>query len=97
MLRRENIDVVEMIDETRQAIVEMRSDKGFQQALVDARDLFNSIETEAEFQEPEARPLKKSSNMIMKFQMKLLQRDVTINSLQERLELNATYEKLVFI
>ncbi|GBM16064.1 hypothetical protein AVEN_163109-1 [Araneus ventricosus] len=50
---------VEMIDKTRQVIVKMRSDKGFQQALVDARDLCNSIEIEAEFQDPEVRPLKK--------------------------------------
>ncbi|GBM18565.1 hypothetical protein AVEN_47952-1 [Araneus ventricosus] len=62
MLQSENIDgssVVEMIDKTRQAMVEMRSDKGFQQALVDECDLCNNIETEAEFQVPEARPLKK--------------------------------------
>ncbi|GBO24507.1 hypothetical protein AVEN_245973-1 [Araneus ventricosus] len=62
MLQSENIDVsraVEMIDKTRQAMVKMRSGKEFQQALVDARDLRNRIETETEFQEPEVRPLKK--------------------------------------
>ncbi|GBM00434.1 hypothetical protein AVEN_179239-1 [Araneus ventricosus] len=48
-----------MIDKTRQATVEMRSDKGIQHILVAAHDLCNSIETEAEFQEPEVRPLKK--------------------------------------
>ncbi|GBN64055.1 hypothetical protein AVEN_21465-1 [Araneus ventricosus] len=50
MLLSENIDVssaVEMIDKTRQAMVEMRSGKVFQQALVDARELCNRIETEA--------------------------------------------------
>ncbi|GBN09236.1 hypothetical protein AVEN_48115-1 [Araneus ventricosus] len=44
---------------TRQVMVEMRSDKLFQPALVDTRAHCNSIETEAEFPEPEARPLKK--------------------------------------
>ncbi|GBM71107.1 DNA primase large subunit [Araneus ventricosus] len=48
-----------MDEKARQAMVEMRSDKWFQQALVDACAYCNSIETEAEFQEPEARPLKK--------------------------------------
>ncbi|GBO27397.1 hypothetical protein AVEN_20292-1, partial [Araneus ventricosus] len=46
MLQSENMDVfstVEMIDKTRQAMVEIRSDKKFQQALVDERDLCNSI------------------------------------------------------
>ncbi|GBN91558.1 hypothetical protein AVEN_226515-1, partial [Araneus ventricosus] len=62
MLQSENIDVcsaVETIDRTRQAMIEMRSDKGFKQALVDTRYLCNSIEIEAEFQEPEVRALKK--------------------------------------
>ncbi|GBN82107.1 hypothetical protein AVEN_505-1 [Araneus ventricosus] len=62
MVQSQNIDVsgaVEMIDKTRQAMVEMRSDKRFQQALVDAHDLSNNIKTEAEFQETEVRPLKK--------------------------------------
>ncbi|GBM17020.1 hypothetical protein AVEN_133293-1 [Araneus ventricosus] len=62
MLESENIDVcsaVEMIDKTRQAMVKKRSDKGFEEVLVDTRDLCNSIETEAEFQEPEARTIEK--------------------------------------
>ncbi|GBM63934.1 hypothetical protein AVEN_131299-1 [Araneus ventricosus] len=62
MLKRENIDMssaVEDIDKTIQAMIEMRSDKGFQQALVDSRNLCNSIETKEEFQEPEVRPLRK--------------------------------------
>ncbi|GBN94552.1 hypothetical protein AVEN_174125-1 [Araneus ventricosus] len=57
MLQNENIDVssaVEILDETRQVMVKMKSDKGLQEALIDARNLCNSIETEAEFlQEPE--------------------------------------------
>ncbi|GBN33847.1 hypothetical protein AVEN_141980-1 [Araneus ventricosus] len=64
-----NIDVssaVEMIDRTRQAMVEMRSDKRFQQA--DARDLSNSFEIEAEFQERDL--WKKRSNRILKTKYK---------------------------
>ncbi|GBN75475.1 hypothetical protein AVEN_178945-1 [Araneus ventricosus] len=62
MFQSENIDVssaVEMMDKSRQAMVEMRSDKGIQHILVAAHALRNSIETKAEFQEPEVRPLKK--------------------------------------
>ncbi|GBM10132.1 hypothetical protein AVEN_258739-1 [Araneus ventricosus] len=62
MLQSENIDVsnaVGMTYKTRQAVVEVISDKGLQQALVDARDICNSFEIEAEFQEPEVRPQKK--------------------------------------
>ncbi|GBO42344.1 hypothetical protein AVEN_51625-1 [Araneus ventricosus] len=46
MLQSENIDVsnaIEATDKTRQTIVEMKSDHGFQQALVDERDLCNSF------------------------------------------------------
>ncbi|GBL92867.1 hypothetical protein AVEN_4565-1 [Araneus ventricosus] len=53
VLKSENINIssaVEIIDKTRQAMAEMRADKGFQQDLVDARDLCNSIESEAESQ-----------------------------------------------
>ncbi|GBN09642.1 hypothetical protein AVEN_101982-1 [Araneus ventricosus] len=67
MLQIQNIDVssvLEMTDRKRQALVEMRSDKEFQQALVDAHDLCNNIETEAEFQEPEVRPLTKKKEAI---------------------------------
>ncbi|GBL66538.1 hypothetical protein AVEN_170619-1 [Araneus ventricosus] len=57
MLQNENIDVssaVEILDKTRQVMVKMKSDKGLQEVLIDARNLCNSIETEAEFlQEPE--------------------------------------------
>ncbi|GBM01437.1 Y+L amino acid transporter 2 [Araneus ventricosus] len=63
MLQSENIDVssaVEMIFKSRQAMVEMRLEKGMiQHVLVAAYDLCNSIDTKAEFQEPEVRPLKK--------------------------------------
>ncbi|GBM76402.1 hypothetical protein AVEN_48393-1 [Araneus ventricosus] len=52
----------------------MRSDRGFQQTLVDARDLCNSIEIEAEFQEPEVRPLEKKKQYDYKTLTKLLQR-----------------------
>ncbi|GBM63935.1 hypothetical protein AVEN_131300-1 [Araneus ventricosus] len=61
-LQSENIDVsnsIEIIDKTRQPMVEMRSAKMFQQVLVEARDFCNSIETEAEFKVPEVRALKK--------------------------------------
>ncbi|GBN39504.1 hypothetical protein AVEN_201143-1, partial [Araneus ventricosus] len=64
MLQSENIDVssaAEVIDKGRQGMVKMRSYKVFQQALVDARDLCSSIETEAEFQEPQVRPQKKEA------------------------------------
>ncbi|GBN13009.1 hypothetical protein AVEN_185199-1 [Araneus ventricosus] len=88
-----------MTYKTRQA-VEMRSDKGLQQALVDARGLCNSFEFESEFQEPEVRPQKKieydyeviDEALPKKIQAKLLFYffffilDVKISCLQERSE-----------
>ncbi|GBN53662.1 hypothetical protein AVEN_96986-1 [Araneus ventricosus] len=65
---------VEIIDETRQAMIERRSDKEFRQALVDARGLCDGIQIEAEFpQVREVRPRKKRSNMIMNLKTRLLQ------------------------
>ncbi|GBM37890.1 hypothetical protein AVEN_204898-1, partial [Araneus ventricosus] len=47
-----------MTDETREAMVKRRSEKGFQQSLVDGCELCDSSEIEAEFlQVPEVRPL----------------------------------------
>ncbi|GBL72447.1 hypothetical protein AVEN_115367-1 [Araneus ventricosus] len=111
MLQSENIDVssaIEMIVKTRQAMVEMRSDEVFQQALVDEHDLCNSIDIEAEFQEPELRPLKKKKQYDYEsleqvppkeIQAKLLFfiLDVTINSMQKLFgELDVIYEKTDF-
>ncbi|GBM47703.1 hypothetical protein AVEN_167170-1 [Araneus ventricosus] len=67
MLQNENIDMssaVEMIEKTRQTMVEIRTDKGIEHFLIAAHKLRNSIETEAKLQEPEVRPLKKRSNMV---------------------------------
>ncbi|GBM71087.1 Zinc finger MYM-type protein 1 [Araneus ventricosus] len=116
MLQSETIDVstaVEMIGKTRQGMIEMRFEKGFQQALVDARDLCDSLEIESEFsQESEIRPRKKrkqfdyesqdeaplSPKRRFKQSFYFYILDVTISSLQERFEqLNAVNEKFGFL
>ncbi|GBN70293.1 hypothetical protein AVEN_249712-1 [Araneus ventricosus] len=50
---------VEMINKTRQVMVEMRLDKRFQQAVVDVYDLCDSIQIDTKCsQEPEVQSLK---------------------------------------
>ncbi|GBN17157.1 hypothetical protein AVEN_252103-1 [Araneus ventricosus] len=73
----EGIDIssaVKMIDKTRQAVIKkkLRSDEGFEQALVDASDLCENLEIEAKFSQVlEVRSRKKISNLFVILMRKL--------------------------